>query len=130
MKIIKVWFDGGAYPTNPGNGYGSYEVQSEGLNHKSHRQEFGRPLTNNQAEYLSLIAALKWLSHNATLPQYSRLEIWSDSKLVCHQLTGRYRVKVQHIKELVLEAQELLDIFDGFTISWHGRSNNVSRFGH
>lgn len=127
MRTIQIWFDGGAAP-NPGKAYGSYEIQGIGLTHKSLRQQFGEPLTSNQAEYLSLIAALKWLSHHAT-PATDRLEIWTDSQLVCHQVRGLWKVRVPHVRELWFETLGLLCPYE-WVIYWHGRQANVERFGH
>lgn len=129
MLRVELYFDGGARPTNPGKGYGSYEVKAENLTHKSLEQEFGEPLTNNQAEYLSLIAGLKWLSHNADREE-CHLQIWTDSELVCRQVSGRYKARTAHIKELLLESLQLLAPFGRWQIKWHGRANNVRRFGH
>lgn len=131
MKEIRIYFDGGANP-NPGRGYGSYEViGDESLKHKSLKQEFGSPLTSNQAEYRSLIAALRWLSHHVQHPRaVSRVLIFTDSMLVCQQLRKRWKVKVLHIKELVDETRVLLANYPKWEINWHGRHNNVKRFGH
>ena len=64
MNLIEIHFDGGCRPTNPGNTYGSFEVQ---LNHKqvfkASRIELGWG-TNNEAEYRALIEALKWTLEN------------------------------------------------------------------
>ena len=131
MTLINIYFDGGARPTNPGKGYGSYEVQSlvKELNHKASRQEFGEPLSNNQAEYLALIAALKWLRHQVADGNY-RLMIWTDSKLVRCQVARQWKTKCVHILELRDEVLELLAPYKHWEIYWHGRNNNVARFGH
>ena len=124
---INIYFDGGCKP-NPGRGYGSYQVISEKLNHLALRQDFGPKLTNNMAEYLALIAALKWLRHFTDKTE--TLIIYTDSTLLMHQLRGRYRVKVVHIKELWQECIQLLLPYHRYEIRWHDRKNNVNRFGH
>lgn len=131
MKELKIWFDGGADP-NPGRAYGSYEVDGDGtLKHRSIRQQFGEHLTNNQAEYLSLIAALKWLRHHVQHPKaVQKVVIYSDSMLVVKQLSKKWRIKVLHIRELVDEARALLSAYPRWEIWWHKRDNNVKRFGH
>lgn len=128
VQLVKVWFDGGASP-NPGRAYGSFEVSSREFTHKTSRQHFGDAFTNNQAEYLSLLAALEWLRENRS-QEGVWLDIFTDSLLVAHQLNGRYRVKKPHLRELWERAMELLDPYAGWHIHWHGRRNNVSRFVH
>lgn len=132
MREIRVWFDGGSRPLATGaSGYGSYEVDGgEQLKHRGLRQEFGSPITCNQAEYLALLAALKWLSHHVT-PAECSLKIMSDSKLVVNQIPDkRWRTKIHHLKVLRDEARSLLAGYAHFNLEWHGRSNNISRFGH
>ena len=59
--MYEIVFDGGSLG-NPGLGYGSYEITTEGaVLHRVERQEYGQGVTNNQAEYRSLIGALAWL---------------------------------------------------------------------
>lgn len=128
MTKIKIFFDGGARPTNPGNGYGSYQIASEPINRTVSRREFGW-MTNNMAEYQALIEALKWLIHH-TEEMDTHLQIYSDSKLVVMQVQGSWKGKVAHLKELREEALHLLGCFNRWEIHWHGRANNVKRFGH
>lgn len=131
MDTIKIWFDGGSV----GNGYqlqgyGSYEIESESWKHRVERMDFEPPSTCNQAEYLSLIAALKWLSHHIKEPTAFRLHIWTDSKLVKEQVHGKWKCRVLHLRELRDQTLELLRSYAEFQIQWHGRENNVKRFGH
>jgi ribonuclease HI len=130
VQTVRIYFDGGASP-NPGKGYGSYSVDGgvSGFNHSSIRQQFGEPLTNNQAEYLSLIAALKWLRHHAH-PFDTRLLIFTDSKLLQGQLVRNWRCKVPHLRELVSEAKQLLSPYRSYMVHWNSRTANVKRFGH
>lgn len=129
MQTVMVCFDGGARPTNPGNGYGSYEVVADGLNHKVLKIEFGSPLSNNQAEYMATISALKWLRHHADASTI-RLNMFSDSKLLVMQTQGSWKIRCLHIRELVDEARSLLSRYSKWRISWHSRERNVERFGH
>lgn len=127
VSAIKIWFDGGS----TGKAYGSYEIDGgPELKHRSIRQDFGHG-TSNQAEYLSLIAALKWLRHNRSAPPKElSLDIWTDSMLVCQQIKRRWKCRVLHLVELRDEALILLSSYKRWQISWHRRHNNVSRFGH
>ena len=58
-----VTFDGGADP-NPGKGYGSFHIASPNGKEILERRDFsdaGPAMTNNQAEYRTLIEALRFL---------------------------------------------------------------------
>lgn len=131
VTTVRIYFDGGAKPTNPGNAYGSYEVECKEVlqwNQKTNRQQFGIG-TSNQAEYLSLIAALKWLSHK-TDGKGVHLKIFSDSKLVVMQVQGSWKIRCITMRELCQQSQQLLSRFETFTIHWISRNHNVNRFGH
>jgi len=60
--------------------------------------------TNNQAEYLAVIAALDYLT--AFEPQ--SILVMSDSQLVIYQLTGVYAIKSPTIAELADRVFELV----------------------
>jgi len=126
MNIIKIYFDGGYGRI----AYGSYEIEGEGCNHRFERMEHFGQNTSNTAEYRTMIAALKWLRHNLADPNGAALEIYSDSKLLVEQMSGRWKIKVLHIRELVIEAQMLLAVFPSRRFIWHRRHHNVARFGH
>lgn len=130
MNLIQIYFDGGAAPTNPGNAYGSYEISSliPELNHKTSRMQFGWG-TNNQAEYLALIAGLKWLRHQLSGRQF-RLEIFTDSLLIRNQVAGKWKSRCIHMKELRATVLDLLSVYPYWEIKWQGRAANVKRFGH
>ena len=61
--------------------------------------------TNNEAEYLALIAGLK----AAREWNPDRLEVYLDSKLVVEQMNGRYNVKEQRLRALHKDATDLLN---------------------
>ena len=131
LTPIKVWFDGGSYGNGyQFQGYGSYEVDGGvKLHHKSTRQDFGSPITNNEAEYLSLLAALRWLQAQI-VPERVGLEIWGDSQLVVQQVNRCWRVRKEHLKPLRDEARDLLRPYLWWELKWYPRKWNVNRFGH
>lgn len=130
-QLITVYFDGGSYGNGTEfQGYGSYQVDGgPNLQHLALRMDFGSPVTCNQAEYLSLIAALKWLRHHVE-PKETHLSVWSDSLLVVSQVQKRWKTRVAHLKELRDEAKELLQPYLTWELKWYGRENSVRRFGH
>jgi ribonuclease HI len=125
-----IVFDGGSLG-NPGKGYGSYEIMSEGEPVRLSREEFGGRITNNQAEYMTLIEALKWLAADLDdTRSKATVEINGDSQLVINQINGTWKVKNERMAPLVAQARELLRQFGKAKISWHPRAESVKRLGH
>ncbi len=124
-----IWFDGGCQP-NPGQGYGSWEIQDEDGVLVQHRQrEQFWTMTNNLAEYHALQSALGWLiTYGLTMDVV--LDLRSDSKLVVEQVNRRWRVKNPHLKVVVEQVWELLNHFPDWELNWNPRQINVERFGH
>ncbi len=132
MELLVV-FDGGSRG-NPGQGYGSYLVQSPGRKPVIKRVEFGPNYTNNQAEYDSLLASLHYIverlrATNRT-PDGVALEIKTDSDLVANQLQGNYKVKDAGLRTRHTQAMELLDQFGAWQIEWQPREETVKLLGH
>jgi probable phosphoglycerate mutase len=129
--MYEIVFDGGSLG-NPGLGYGSYEITSEGtILHRVERQEFGQGVTNNQAEYRSLIGALTWLlEHLGDAARTATVSVNGDSQLVLNQLDGKWKVKNEGLKPFFAEASALRKRFGRVTLTWHDRSNSVRRLGH
>lgn len=127
---FEIVFDGGSLG-NPGKGYGSYEIMSEGEVYRLSREEFQGTLTNNQAEYMTLLEALKWLGqHLGDESSKSTVVIHGDSKLVVNQINGTWKVKNARMVPLVQEAKELFRQFGKCTIAWHPRAKSVEKLGH
>ncbi len=127
-----ITFDGGARG-NPGAGYGSYEVR-RGAESRIERLEFGNNVTNNEAEYRTLIAALhdltKQIATEGKSPATATLTVRGDSQLVLYQLSGKWKVKTPHIRPLHTEASALLKQFGTTNLRWHARANSVRTLGH
>ena len=135
-NLIQVYFDGGSTKRHA---YGSWEVVHELYGRKVQWEQYQkwyyengvRPkcCTNNIAEYLALLGALKHLDLIADKEPH-QVEIWGDSLLVVNQLTGRFKARNEKLKQLCLEALTVLEKFPSWSAYWYGRKNNVSRFGH
>ncbi len=128
LNEFTIWFDGG-YGSN---GYGSWEVQFNGLSKRAHLEQYGNwqsGMTCNVAEYIALTNALTWLQSVQGKKQYT-VTIWSDSMLVVRQVTGQWKCKKEHLRKLRDHIRGLLAGFAEFKIFWHSRNNNVKRFGH
>ncbi len=77
--------------------------------------------TNNEAEYLALIAALEYLKDARAREADFRL----DSELVVKQLKGEYRVKEPRLKLLHARATMLLNVVAKHTIRHVRRAENA-----
>lgn len=75
--------------------------------------------TNNVAEYRGLIAGLELVREVA--PEAS-LEVRMDSKLVIEQMAGRWKIKHANMRELAIQAKNLVPFGTEFT--WVPRLDN------
>lgn len=101
MKKGIVFSDGGARG-NPGPAaIGVLICDAKGSVLQEHKERIGET-TNNVAEYRAVLKGLE-LAHALGLQEVS---YFVDSELVARQLSGRYRVKAEHLKGLFLQVKE------------------------
>ncbi len=125
-----VVFDGGSLG-NPGHGYGSYRLRLDGGDWSGIvRLEHGNPITNNEAEYRTLVAALEDLLARTAEPATVAVEILGDSKLVIEQLAGRWKVRAANLAADHLRARALLNQFGRVRLTWQPRARSVALLGH
>lgn len=114
--ICKLFFDG-ASKGNPGRaGAGAYiEIHD---NHIELSKNVATA-TNNYAEYEGLILGLNYVIHYL-IPQFGsfHLEINGDSKLVIHQILGKWKVKSSNLLALYNQTHGLLNQLNTNEISW------------
>jgi ribonuclease HI len=84
------------------------------------RSEYVGIKTNNEAEYLALLAGLQAAKEH--VPDI--LHCYLDSELVVNQLRGTYRVKNENLKKLVEEVFALKSLFREITFVHIPRSKN------
>jgi len=77
--------------------------------------------TNNVAEYTAVIRGLE----RARELGAREVAVRSDSLLLVNQLTGRYRVKTQHLQPLYRRVRELAGDFERATFEHVPRERNV-----
>ena len=65
--------------------------------------------TNNVAEYMGVIEALKWIIKKQSNSQFSILnsQFFLDSKLVVNQLNGLWKIKDAKLRNLVIQIKEM-----------------------
>jgi ribonuclease HI len=130
---IQIIFDGGSRG-NPGQGYGSYALRWPGSPEQKIRLQFGNQVTNNEAEYDTLIAALegviKRLRDSGADPATARLDVRGDSLLVINQVLGKWQAKEERLQVRRDRIRQLLKAFGGWQLHHHGRANSVEVLGH
>ena len=103
---INVFTDGGARG-NPG--HSAIGVYIEDGNRKK-IAGFGKTIgiaTNNVAEYKAVIEALAWIIENKKdLAKTAKINFFLDSKLVCSQIIGIFKVKNADLRDLLFEVRD------------------------
>ena len=120
-------FDGGS-KGNPGLGYGSYAV-IVGQKTTLTRLEFGDGVTNNEAEYDTLIAALQALIDAGSAPN-TALEIRGDSQLIIYQVLGKWKAKDARMRARRDRVRALLPHFKSHRLILQPREHSVRVLGH
>jgi probable phosphoglycerate mutase len=133
IDTYTVIFDGGSLG-NPGHGYGSFALRGPAgydVHEKLDFAHLGDRVTNNEAEYLTLIAALDRLAIDlGNRAGQTRVSIRGDSQLVISQLLGAWKVRKNELKPLHYRASELLSRFGRFDLAWQPRAQTVKVLGH
>ncbi len=133
VKRLVLHFDGGS-KGNPGPGYGSYVILGDGRELRRRHLSLGPRLTNNEAEYRTLIAglqdALGWLAAQKADPAGEALEVRGDSQLVLCQIRGDWKAREPRMAALRDRALALLRLFGRYTLCQVPRSRSVEVLGH
>jgi ribonuclease HI len=106
ISVLNVFTDGGARG-NPGPAAtGVYICDERNIQVGG----FGKLLgiaTNNVAEYKAVIQALDWIIENKKqLSENAKICFFLDSKLVCSQIIGLFKVKNVGLKDLLLDVRD------------------------
>lgn len=128
-----ITFDGGADP-NPGKGYGSFHISSPTGNEVLERRDYsasGRSMTNNQAEYRTLIESLHYLQERlGDRASVEHVRVDGDSQLIINQVQGVWKVRQEDLKPLRAQAVSLASGFGSISFRWHRREKSVRLLGH
>lgn len=127
---LKIFTDGGARG-NPGPAAVGVVIQDED---EKTLHQFGKKIghsTNNVAEYMGVVEALRYLRLRTTNCglQSRKIDFYSDSKLVVNQLNGTFKVKDANLRELILKIRNLEQEI-GVPIFYHfiPRKKNLAHF--
>ncbi|MGQ0603780.1 MAG: ribonuclease HI family protein [Anaerolineales bacterium] len=133
-----VVFDGGSRG-NPGPGYGSYAIfddrgvgyAGEGAGYTTRLTFESGPLTNNEAEYHTLLAALRELHHRlGRRASATTLKVLGDSQLVIRQVSGEWEAKDLRMQALRDDVLTELAKFKGYRLSHQPREETLLVLGH
>lgn len=78
-------------------------------------------ITNNQAEYLAIIAALQKFAH-----ANEDVTIYSDSKNTVSQLNHEFAINSEHLRDLARQAWSLMSGVSNLKIVWIPRAQNLA----
>jgi len=110
---ISVYVDG-AGGTNSGYGYYIKETGESFYEKKS-------DITNNQAEYMAIIAALEKFEGTD-----DEVIIYSDSRNTVSQLNHEFAINNEHLKQLAREAWPIIAKYSNLKITWVPRNENLA----
>ena len=110
---ISIYVDGAG---GPNSGYGYY-VKETGESFYEKKSD----ITNNQAEYLAIISALKKFVNTN-----NELIIFSDSKNTVSQLNHEFAINNDSLRILAREAWELVGHCSNLKIKWIPRKENLA----
>ena len=122
IAVVKLFVDGGSRG-NPGPGaIGVLILNEDNQELDRYRKCIGHS-TNNEAEYRALIEGLRRCAKYTR----KRVEVFTDSQLVYKQMTGSWRVKKDHLLELVLQAKDHEKLFEEVVYTHVRRENPYMR---
>ncbi len=119
MKKLKIFSDGCSRGNHGPAGVG-YLIFDENGRLLSKKGKYVGMKTNNEAEYLAAIEALR----EALALGASEVELLSDSELLVKQVRGSYAVKSDRLAPLHEQLIDLIKCFKNFTIKHVGRGEN------
>ena len=130
----QILFDGGSRG-NPGPAYGSYALTRVADGKREIvRLSFDRPMTNNEAEYETIIAALSDLirrierAHRS--PGQFTVTIEGDSQLVIRQVSGTWKARDERMRAYRDQVRALLSRFREYRLRQRPRREIVRVLGH
>ena len=111
--VISVYVDGSG---GENSGYG-YFVKESGESFYEKKPN----ITNNQAEYMAIITALKKFVNSN-----DEIIIFSDSKNTISQLNHEFAINNEQLRVLAQEAWNIIGKFSNLTLTWVPRKENLA----
>lgn len=110
---LSIYVDGSG---GENSGYG-YFVKETGESYYEKR----KGITNNQAEYLAIIAAMEKFAQ-----MDEEIIIYSDSKNTVSQLNHEYAINSEQLRELARQAWSIMGKIPNLKIVWIPRAQNLA----
>ena len=110
---ISVYVDGSG---GPNSGFGFF-VKETGESFYEKKSE----ITNNQAEYMAIILALKKF-----VETNDEITIYSDSKNTVNQLNHEFAINNEKLRDLARESWVLIAKFSSISLIWISRKENLA----
>ncbi|MBC3191456.1 bifunctional RNase H/acid phosphatase [Pseudonocardia sp. C8] len=120
VKLV-VEADGGSRGNPGAAGYGAVVLDAAGRQVLAEVYDGLGTATNNVAEYRGLIAGLTAARDLGATEVDARM----DSKLVIEQMSGRWKIKNEALRELADTARALVSGFDHVGFTWIPRADNA-----
>ena len=117
---IYIYSDG-ASRNNPGRSASGYALYDKFQRCLFSHAFYNGIRTNNEAEYLAIIAAMK--KADELYGYVNDIVAFTDSELMARQISGQYRTKDSGLRPLNVKARELARGFMSFTIKSVPREN-------
>ena len=110
---ISVYVDGSG---GPNGGFGFFVKQTGESFYEKKSQ-----ITNNQAEYMAIISALKKF-----VDTDNEITIYSDSKNTVNQLNHEFAINNEKLRDLARESWVIIGKFSNLSIVWIPRKENLA----
>ena len=110
---ISVYVDGSG---GPKGGFGFF-VKETGESFYEKKPD----VTNNQAEYMAIIAALRKFEGTS-----EEITIFSDSKNTVNQLNHEFAINNEQLRDLAREAWGIIGKYSQLSIEWVPRNKNLA----
>jgi len=125
--LITIYCDGGSRgnPGPAGIGVVIIGIRNKELGIKEYSKFLGNT-TNNEAEYQSVIFALKKIKHliGGEKAEKAKIEVRMDSELVVNQLNGKYKIKEKSLIPFFIEIWNLKIDFGDIKFKYIPREEN------
>ena len=111
--VLSIYVDGSG---GPNSGFGFFVKETGESFYKKEPN-----ITNNQAEYMAIISALKKFSGTT-----DEIVIYSDSKNTVSQLNHEFAINNDQLRTLARETWDLIAKFPNLKINWIPRNQNIA----
>jgi len=111
--VLSIFVDGSG---GPNSGFGFFVKETGESFYKKEPN-----ITNNQAEYMAIISALKKFSGST-----DEIVIYSDSKNTVSQLNHEFAINNDQLRTLARETWDLIAKFPNLKINWIPRNQNLA----